>query len=74
MAQSMGENIWICGGAEIYKHAMPMSEELYLTQIDQDYEGDVKFYGKTILRPKSAENGHNRRGYTQLDSWALGSF
>jgi len=43
LAQSMGENIWICGGAEIYKHAMPISEELYLTQIDQDYEGDVKF-------------------------------
>ena len=43
LAQSMGENIWICGGAEIYKHAMPISEEVYLTQIDQVYEGDIKF-------------------------------
>ena len=43
LAQSMGNNVWICGGAEIYKNAMPFSEELYLTQIDEDYDGDVKF-------------------------------
>ncbi len=42
-AAQLGDDIWICGGAKIYKEAMPLAEELFLTQIDADFEGDVKF-------------------------------
>ena len=40
---TMGKNLWICGGEEIYREAMPLAEELYLTLIDEDFEGDVHF-------------------------------
>ena len=43
LAQSMGKDVWICGGEEIYRDAMPLAEELYLTQIDADFSGDVQF-------------------------------
>ncbi len=34
---------FIIGGAEIYRQAMPMAGELYITEIDADYEGDTRF-------------------------------
>lgn len=35
--------VFIVGGAQIYKLAMPMLERLYLTIIDYDYDGDTLF-------------------------------
>ena len=43
VASSMGKNIWICGGEEIYREAMPICEELHLTKIDADFNGDAYF-------------------------------
>jgi len=37
------EEIFIIGGAEIYKQAMPFVEKLYLTIIDQEAEADAYF-------------------------------
>ncbi|PIQ92453.1 MAG: diacylglycerol kinase [Parcubacteria group bacterium CG11_big_fil_rev_8_21_14_0_20_39_22] len=37
------EEIFIFGGAEIYKQAMPVTDRLYLTLIHDDKEGDVFF-------------------------------
>ena len=42
-ASKLGDDVWICGGASIYEEAMPLAKELFLTQIDGDFEGDVKF-------------------------------
>jgi dihydrofolate reductase len=35
--------IMICGGEEIYKQTLPITNRIYLTIIDKDYEGDT-FY------------------------------
>lgn len=35
--------IFVIGGAEIYKIAIPMATTLYLTEIHQTYEGDTYF-------------------------------
>lgn len=35
--------IMICGGSEIYNQALPITNRIYLTIIDQDFEGDA-FY------------------------------
>jgi dihydrofolate reductase len=43
LASSLAPDTWICGGEGIYREAMPLAEELYLTQIDAKYEGDVFF-------------------------------
>ena len=37
------EEVFIIGGAEIYALAMPQVQRLYLTLIDQDYDGDAFF-------------------------------
>lgn len=37
------ENLWVVGGATIYKFALPYSDYLYITHIDGEYEGDVYF-------------------------------
>lgn len=34
---------WVIGGAEIYKLALPMCTDLYLTRVLKDYEGDATF-------------------------------
>jgi len=38
-----GRNIFICGGAEVYKQALPMCSDLYLTLVKRVVEGDALF-------------------------------
>jgi dihydrofolate reductase len=40
-ARRLGKTAWICGGREIYREAMAIADQLYLTQIDAEYEGNV---------------------------------
>jgi dihydrofolate reductase len=43
MAEQSGETeCFVIGGAEVYRQALPLCQKLYLTQIHQDFEGDVK--------------------------------
>ena len=37
------EEVFIIGGAEIYMQAMPLTDTLYITEIQQDVEGDAHF-------------------------------
>ena len=37
------EEIFVIGGAEVYKYALPYTERLYITHIDKEFEGDVFF-------------------------------
>lgn len=38
-----GDDIYICGGGEVYGLALPMSDRLLLTEIEADYPGDAFF-------------------------------
>ncbi|HEX7638612.1 MAG TPA: dihydrofolate reductase [Burkholderiaceae bacterium] len=38
---------YVIGGAEIYALAMPHADELVLTEIERDYQGDARFPGWT---------------------------
>lgn len=40
---SADKEIFVIGGAEIYRQAMPFADRLYLTAINHDFEGDTKF-------------------------------
>jgi len=48
----MGDEIMICGGASVYKQFLPMTDRMYLTFIDNDFEGDTYFpeFDKTEWR------------------------
>ena len=37
------EEVFIIGGAQIYKQALPLADRIYLTVIDKEYEGDTSF-------------------------------
>ncbi len=37
------EEIFICGGAEIYKLFLPLAEKLYITKVHHNFEGDTFF-------------------------------
>ncbi len=37
------EEVFIIGGGEIYAQAMPLTQKMYLTEIDAEFEGDVFF-------------------------------
>jgi len=35
--------VFICGGGELYREALPLAERIYLTIIHEDVEGDASF-------------------------------
>lgn len=37
------QEVFIIGGSEIYKLALPIASKLYITQIDEEFEGDAYF-------------------------------
>ena len=37
------EEVFIIGGAQIYRQALPIADKLYLTIVHRDYEGDTSF-------------------------------
>jgi dihydrofolate reductase len=37
------EEVFIIGGGEIYRQAMPLADKLYLTRVGASYEGDTRF-------------------------------
>jgi dihydrofolate reductase len=43
LAEREGKNIFVIGGAEIYRLSFPFLDEIWLTEIDAEFEGDVVF-------------------------------
>lgn len=35
--------LFICGGAEVYRQTLPRVERIYLTELEQEFAGDVYF-------------------------------
>lgn len=44
--RSKRDSLYVIGGARLYTEALPIADELNLTLIDRDYEGDVRFPGR----------------------------
>lgn len=38
-----GSNCFIIGGGEIYKQTLHLADKIYLTLVDEEFEGDTKF-------------------------------
>ena len=39
----LSDEVMVIGGAEIYRHALPLADRVYLTRIDVDIPGDAHF-------------------------------
>jgi dihydrofolate reductase len=58
-----GEEVFVIGGGEIYKQSLPVLDRLYLTIIEEDYDGDAWFpeFDDKILKLKNTEK---RQGFS----------
>lgn len=43
ISNEWGDEVFVCGGADIYAQAINKANKVYLTLIDQEFEGDVHF-------------------------------
>lgn len=43
IAGRMSDELFVAGGAEIYRLALPMADRVYLTEIQRSFEGDAYF-------------------------------
>ncbi|MGF7040543.1 dihydrofolate reductase [Mucilaginibacter lappiensis] len=52
------DEVFIVGGAEIYRQAIPLTDRIYLTVIDQEFDGDSFFpeLDPTEWKEKEREN------------------
>ncbi len=55
------ENLYVCGGAKIYTHALAMADEMYVSLVDAHYEGDTFFpkyeHAGFIVKTKQKKEG-----------------
>lgn len=51
------EEVFVIGGAQIYRQALPLADRIYLTRIDRDFEGDTHLFeiDPTIWKEVSRE-------------------
>lgn len=38
-----GNNCFVIGGGEVYKQTLHLAEQIYMTLVDEDFEGDTSF-------------------------------
>lgn len=63
------EEHFVIGGATMYRLLMPMCSKMYITEIDENFEGDVSFpeinlsEWKVIEREEGPEDGENTFKY-----------
>lgn len=43
LTQTWGEEVFVIGGGEIYKQAMPITDKVYLTLIHREFQGDTYY-------------------------------
>lgn len=41
--QSFGDEVFVCGGSEIYEQSLPFLDRIYLTVIEREFPGDAFF-------------------------------
>lgn len=59
-AVANADRAFVIGGAELYREALAQADELVLTEIDRDFDGDVHFprWDRTAFREVSRERHH----------------
>ncbi len=58
------QQVFVIGGAELYAEALPLADELLLTEIDADVEGDTFFpsWDRTAFQEESREQHVSETG------------
>lgn len=63
-----GENIYISGGAGLYREAIDLVEKMYITEVDADIEGDTYFpeFDKDLFTKEIDERVEGEIPYTYV--------
>jgi dihydrofolate reductase len=65
--------VFICGGGEVYREALPLVDRVYLTVVERDFLGDTNFMFHDGLGDYlPGEKMHNRSGYWRLEAQERG--
>ncbi len=56
------DEVFIIGGGEIYKQALPLAQRLYITHIEADFEGDTRFAELDFAEWQSIKSERFERG------------
>ncbi len=74
LVKDSDKNVYISGGAGLYKEAMPLVQKMYITEIDIEVEGDTFFpqfdlnlYEKEIDETFEGEISYSYVTYTKKD-------
>ena len=54
--------IFIIGGAQIYKEALSIADRLYITRVERDYEGDTSFPEVDMSQWRLVDEMRHERG------------
>lgn len=57
-----GEEVFVIGGGELYRAALPFASRLYLTLVDDNTPGDVTFPDYSDFTTELAREAHEERG------------
>ena len=60
------EEAFVIGGEEIYHQAMPIAQKLYLTEINQDFDGDA-FFPEVLTREWKEISRNEQQGASGLE-------
>ncbi|HEX7724515.1 MAG TPA: dihydrofolate reductase [Candidatus Paceibacterota bacterium] len=65
------KEIFVIGGGEIFVQALPVTTKIYLTQIDSDLDGDIRFpdysdFTEEVFRDERTDSGTGIK-YTLID-------
>ncbi|MDR4888608.1 dihydrofolate reductase [Fredinandcohnia sp. QZ13] len=72
MSEETEQELFVIGGAEIFKEILPYSDRLYITEIDEEFEGDTYFPAfdkaewQVISKEKGIKDEKNPYEYTFL--------
>ncbi|RFB16869.1 dihydrofolate reductase [Bacillus sp. HNG] len=72
MSEETEQELFVIGGAEIFKEILPYSDRLYITVIDEEFEGDTYFPAfdkaewQVISKEKGIKDEKNPYEYTFL--------
>lgn len=55
-----GDEIFVIGGAEIYKQFLPMAEKIYLTLVHKEWPGDAFFPDLDLVKWEEIERADNK--------------
>jgi dihydrofolate reductase len=70
IARSLGREIWICGGENVYRESLGVADRLLLTLVDTEIEGDTKFppweqdFTREVFRRESCDTNYRYTFFT----------